>query len=396
MKTNEDSYLNLFDPLAPHPNLYQEYDCLPSVYWSTATGAWVVTTYKEVGIVMSDKRFTKRALLKMQQQKFGEEVAPMFARFLFLMDPPEHTQLRGHMAATFLDKIIQLLRPQIQTFVDRLLEPTSPLATMEVVRDLADPLPFKVISTILGVPPNDYNQFKGRFHILIKSVAPLAQREDVLASAQIYSEFHTYFKTLVLARRAAPSTGLMDTLIEQIQDDDLLADTCIQVIFAGTESTSYLIGNGLFLLLSEHSRWEDLKGNPSLLEPAIEEMVRMEAPIQFFQREASEDVVLGDQTIPAGSSVVALVGAANRDPTVYSHPHLFDMRRFADKKQPPHLSFGRGFRYCLGAQVARLEMQIVLQTLLERYPATSLVNPIPQWRPGGLARSLEQLLITLS
>jgi cytochrome P450 len=334
------------------------------------------------------------------QHNFGPSVADTLAHMPFFMEPPEHTRTRTLLASAFTEKAIQQLRPRIQTFVDILLQPVQGQRSMDVVTDLANPLPLMVISQILGEPESDYAVFAERCHILSAATDPFASPEIHQAGARVLEAFRTYFLELVASCRRQPGTALLDAIIQahdeqsgQFSNEEIAA-VCINIIFAGTETTAYLIANLLLMLLSHLEQWSLLLQNRSLVQFAIEEAARYETPVQFFGRGVSEDMVLRGNHLRKGELVFAVLGVANRDPEVYPDPDRLDIIRFTNKSTRPHLTFGRGFRYCLGAQLGRLEAEVMLETCLSRFPTLQLVDPLPRWRPIPVVRAPETLPVT--
>ena len=380
--------------LYDHYRRFREQD---PVYWSEQTHCWFTFSYPETAVVLSQPGFDKRAFLERMQQNFGPSVAEMLTHMPFFMEPPEHTRTRALLAYAFMEKAVQQLRPHIQACVDTLLQPVQGQRSMDIVTDLANPLPLMVISKILGVPESDYAVFAERCHTLSAATDPFARSEVHQAGAKVLEAFRAYFLELVAVRRSHPENALLDTIIQardeqngQFSDEEIAA-ICINIIFAGTDTSTYLLANLLLALLSHPEQWSLLFHHRSLVRSAIEETARFETPVQFFGRGVSEDVTLRGKHLRKGQLVFAVLGAANRDPEVYSDPDRFDITRFTDKSSRPHLTFGRGFRYCLGAQLVRLEAEVVLETCLSRFPTLQIVEAIPQWKPVPVVRTPETL-----
>lgn len=370
------------------------------VYWSEQTHCWFTFSYPEAAVVLSQPGFDKRAFLGRMQHNFGPSVADMLTDMPFFMEPPEHTRTRALLAPAFTEQAVQHLRPAIQTSVDTLLQAVQEQRHMDVVADLANPLPFLVVGAMLAVSQSEYPLFEERCRILALATDPFATPEVHQAGARVLEAFRAYFLERIALRRSHPGTALLDAIIQahdeqngQLSDEEIAA-ICINLIFAGTETSTVLIGNLMGSLLSHPEQWSRLLQNYALVKPAIEEAARYETPVQFFGRGVSEDVTLREKHLRKGQLVFAALGAANHDPEIYSDPDRFDMTRFTHKSTRPHLAFGRGFHYCLGAQLGRLEAEVVLDTCLSRFPTLQMVDESLRWQPVPVERKLETLLVT--
>ncbi|HZU69522.1 MAG TPA: cytochrome P450 [Ktedonobacteraceae bacterium] len=403
MDSDSTSIGNPFTATTDPARLYDSYHRLREqdpVFWSEQTHCWFTFSYPETSVVLSQPRFDKRAYLTRMQQNFGPSVADMLTHMPFFMEPPAHTRTRALLASAFTEQAVGQLRPHIQALVDTLLQPVMEQRSMDMVTDLANPLPLMVISQILGVPESDYPVFAERCRTLSEATDPFAKPEVHQAGARVLETFRAYFLELVAVRRRLPGTALLDAIIQahdeqhgQLSDEEIVA-ICINIIFAGSGTTTTLLGNLMGSLLSHPEQWSRLLHNHTLVRPAIEETARYETPVQFFGRGVAEDITLREKYLRKGQLVFAALGAANRDPEVYSDPDRFDITRFTDTSTRPHLAFGRGFRYCLGAQLARLEAEVVLETCLSRFPTLQMVDALPRWQPAPVERKLETLLVT--
>jgi pimeloyl-[acyl-carrier protein] synthase len=386
-----------------HPStLYDHYRRLREqdpVYWSKQTNCWFTFSYPETSFVLSQPSFDKRAYLTRMQHNFGPSVADMLTHMPFFMEPPEHTRTRALLAEAFTEKAIQRLRPRIQSYVDTLVQPVQGQRSMDMVADLASPLPFLVVGEILGVSQSDYPLFEERCRILSLATDPFAEPQVHQAGSKVLEAFRAYFLERITLYRSHPGTALLDAIIQardeqngQLSNEEIAA-ICINIIFAGTATTTLLIGNLMGSLLSHPDQWPLLLQNRALVRPAIEEAARYETPVQFFGRGVSEDIDVRGKHLRKGELVFAVLGAANRDPEVYPDPDSFDITRFTTKSIRPHLAFGRGFRYCLGAQLGRLEAEVVLETCVSRFPTLQMVDESLLWRPVPVERTLETLLV---
>jgi cytochrome P450 len=316
------------------------------------------------------------------------------------VDPPDHTRLRRLTSAAFSRPRIAALRPRVQAIVDRLLDDLEVRGdtVADLVEGFAFPLPFTVISELLGVPEPDRGQLGSWFiTLLAPSSAPEPPAEAVAASANIVR----YLTELLARKRAAPGEDLVTDLVRAADQGGALSEqeilsTIFQLVVAGHDTTTSLIGNGTVALLLHPEQRDKLVADPALVPRAIEEILRWDAPVPHSTfRYATQDVTLGGTAIPAFAQVIISLGAANRDPGRYANPETFDVTR-ADTS---HLAFGHGIHHCLGARLARLEGTIALTSLLGRFPAMRLAVPRSALRWGhgdGLVlRGLSELPVVL-
>src|SRR4051812_39111608 len=282
-----------------------------------------------------------------------EEMQP----FLFL-DPPDHTRLRGLVQQAFTPRRVEQLRPWVQQFVDGVVDTVAERRSMEVIAELAYPLPVAVICELLGVPASDHEIFKGWSQQLAKALDPdFGMGQEAAAAAQLAaaSDFTEYFKALIAARRQGPRDDLLTALVhaeehgQKLSEPELIA-TLILLLVAGHETTVNLIANGVRALLCHRDQWDRLGADPSLARSAVEEVLRFDPPVQFTGRIAVDDYEHGAVSIPKGSQAIVLLAAANRDPAVFPEPQLFDIARSDNR----HLAFSAGIHFCLGAPLARL------------------------------------------
>jgi cytochrome P450 len=295
----------------------------------------------------------------------------------------------------FTPRVVEGLRPRIQAIVDELLEAVGNVGTMEVVDDLAYPLPVRVICEMLGVPPSDHLRIKQWSSDVARALDMIGAPgdPDVLARGQAgHHALAEYFMALLPERRAHPRDDLLSLLIAAEEQGDKLTEgellvTCLLLFIAGHETTVNLIGNGLLALLRNPDQLQRLRMNPALLPTAVEELLRYDSPVQRTARIPNTDVEVGGRSIPRGTLVVAAIGAANRDPAHFPDPDRLDIGR-ADNR---HIAFGFGIHYCLGAPLARLEGQIALGTLLRRFPSLALASQVADWRESSTLRGLRTL-----
>lgn len=318
--------------------------------------------------------------------------------FLFL-DPPDHTRLRGLVSKAFTPKVLEGLRPRIQQLVDDLLDDVAEKGTMEVIEDLAYPLPVIVICEMLGVPPEDHATFKEWSREGARSLDP----EEVLPPGvlerrrQAIESFVNYFRSLARERRASPRQDLLSALIAAEEEGDKLTEdelvsTCILLLVAGHETTVNLIGNGTLAMLRHLDQLAKLRDDPTLSPSAVEEFLRYDPPVQLTGRTALEDIEVGGITIQKGRQAVLLLGAANRDPDRFPDPERLDISR----EDNQHLAFGFGIHFCLGAPLARVEGEIAFRTLVRRFEGLELLTEEPQYKENIVLRGLQSLPVGFS
>jgi cytochrome P450 len=316
------------------------------------------------------------------------------------VDPPDHTRLRRLATPAFTRPRMTALKPRIQAIIDHLLDDleTSGDTIVDLVKGFAFPLPFTVISELLGVPAEDRDRLGTWFiTLLTPSAAPQPPPEAVAASANIVR----YLTELLARKRADPGEDLVTDLVRAADQNDALTDqemlsTIFQLTVAGHDTTTSLIGNGTVALLLHPGQRDTLGADPTLLPRAIEEMLRWDAPVPHSTfRYTTQDITIAGTTIPAHAQVIISLAAANRDPARYPNPATFDTTR----TDTSHLAFGHGIHHCLGARLARLEALTAFTTLNTRYPAMQLAIPPAQlhWNHGdGLVlRGLTQLPVIL-
>jgi cytochrome P450 len=306
-------------------------------------------------------------------------------------DPPEHTRLRALAHAAFTPRIVNQMRSHIQDIADRLLDAVQPQGRMDLINDFAFPLPISVITEMLGVPSEDNQKFRVWSTALINSGALSSESPYLVPELVLSIE---YFTRLIKERRKNPQDDLISQLIRAEQNGDHFSEnevigTSILLLVAGHETTVNLIGNGMLALLQQREQFEKLKGDPSLIKPAVEEILRFVNPVQMVNRYASVDLEIGGVKIPKGSHLMLVVAAANHDPGFVGAPEQLNL----DASDARHMAFGQGIHYCLGAPLARLEGEIAFTTLIRRLPELRLADPEArlEWRPAFELRGLSSL-----
>ena len=364
------------------------------------TPVWLVTRYEDVNALLKDERFPKnrRSALTPEQLRRLPWVPPMFRpleRNMLDLDAPDHTRLRGLVHQAFTPRLVERMRARVQTLADELLDAVARRGEMDLINDYALPLPMTIITEILGVPTSD----RHKFHKWSKAVVSLSSPNVTMRVIPPVWMFIRYLRRFFKVRRRNPQDDLATALIEaeeagdKLSEDELLAMVFLLLI-AGHETTVNLIGSGTLALLEHADEMEKLRRDPSLIKPAVEELLRYTAPVfMTTERYARENVTIHGVTIPRGEMTLGVIGSANRDDKVFENPDSLDITREPNK----HLSFGQGVHFCLGAPLARVEAQIAVNTLLRRMPELRLrVSPDSlRWRPRMILRGLDALPVAL-
>ena len=394
----------LFNPLDPEfiRDPYPHYERLRSTdpVHLTVHGMFVASRHAEASLVLRDKRFGKD-YAERSRRRYGPDIMkePLFRNFAHTMlqqDPPDHTRLRGLVVKAFTARRVEDMRPRIQQIVDETLDRIIPEGKMDLIEDFAFRLPVTVICDMLGIPEDHREVFYTRARVggRILDPVPMSAEEIKQANAgSVMSEM--YFQQLFELRRKTPGDDLTTQLVQaeeegsKLSNEELTANI-ILLFGAGHETTVNLIGNGLLALHRNPDQLALLKARPELITNAIEEFLRYDSSVQMTGRVAMEDIEdLGGKRIPKGENVLCLLGSANHDPAVYpDHPERLDITR--SNVRP--VSFGGGIHFCLGAQLARIEAEIAITTLLRRIPDLRLDDAVnPEWRPTFVLRGVKCL-----
>ena len=392
----------VFNPLLPefHANPYPFYRALreEDPVHESPLGFWVCTRYDDAVMVLRDPRFGREGMADLLESRLGIARDASHTRDMLFRDPPDHTRLRGLVSRAFTPRVVDVMRPHIQEIVDGLLDRVEGAGAMDVIEDLAYPLPVTVICELLGVPTADQDVFKGWSNDIARSLdaAILPAGSDVLARGrEARLAITDYFRSLIATRRKDPRPDLLSALIAAEEEGNKLSEgelvsTCILLLVAGHETTVNLIGNGLLALLQHPEQLRALRDDPALIQTGVEELLRFDGPVQRTGRMTTADVEIGGKHIPKGSVVVSVIGAANRDPKHFSDPDRLDVSR----KENRHIAFGFGIHFCLGAPLARIEGQIAIGALVRRMPGLTLVSDTPEWRESSVLRGLKTLPVT--
>jgi len=395
------SLYHLLDPevLAdPYP-LYRRLRTEDPVHWDPYLHAWVVTRYAEVVEVLhrfSAKRTpTPEKLADLGMEQLSPIARVMVHQMLFL-DPPQHSRVRGLAAVAFTPRRVERLRDHIAKITDSLLDAVSSRGGMEVMEDLANPLPAIVTAEMLGVPIDDHRRLKDWSQDFAEMLGNFQHNPGRAAKvARSLEEMTSYFQEAVRRQATHPTEGLVNALTvaeidgDRLTEDEVVANVIVTLV-GGQETTTNLIGNGLLTLLRHPDEMERLRRDPALVPEAVEELLRYESPSQHTARLAPNDVELGGRLIKRGQAVIAVMGAANRDPERFRDPDRLDLRREDNR----HLAFGWARHFCFGAPLARMEGQIAFSALLRRLPDLRLTPGPITWRPNLGLRGLTALPVT--
>ena len=394
----------LFDPLSPDfiRDPYPHYERMRATdpVHLTVHGMFVASRHAEASLVLRDKRFGKD-YAERSKRRYGPDIMnePLFRNFNHTMlqqDPPDHTRLRGLVVKAFTARRVEDMRPRIQQIIDQTLDRIIPLGKMDLIEDFAFRLPVTIICDMLGIPEEHRELFYSGSRNSGRILEPVPLSPDEITQGNATTAMtEMYFQQLFDLRRKSPGDDLTTQLVQaeeagsKLSNEELVAN--IVLLFgAGHETTVNLIGNGLLALYRNPDQLALLKSNPSLITNAIEEFLRYDSSVQMTGRAALEDIEdLGGRKIPKGEGVLCLLGSANRDPAVYpDRPDQLDITR--PNVRP--LSFGGGIHFCLGAQLARIEAEIAIATLLRRLPDLRLDDAVnPEWRPTFVLRGLKRL-----
>ncbi|GAA0558837.1 cytochrome P450 [Paractinoplanes ferrugineus] len=375
----------------PHPSYarWRQTGPVRPVVLPGGYGGWLVTRYEDARQALTDPRLSKDFhTVQRSNDPLPPDIGAAIGHHMLAADPPDHTRLRRLVTAAFTARRIEGLRPRIEQITDELLDAMAGRDEVDLIDALAFPLPIRVICELLGIPADDQDSFRAWSNTLVGGEATRAQLPAAMTALV------SYVRALIADRRRQPGADLLSGLIavrdeaDRLSEDEL-SSMVFLLLIAGHETTVNLIGNGSYLLLSQRERWERLRADPALLPTAIEEFLRYESPVETASyRITTEAVQIGGTLVPAGEIVVVGLLSANRDEQRFPDPAELRL----DRPQNPHMAFGHGIHYCLGAPLARLEASVAFGRLLARFPDLRLASDEePGWRPGLLMRGLRGL-----
>jgi cytochrome P450 len=395
------SMLNVLRPdILPDPYpFYHRLRAADPVHWDAPMDWWVLTRHADVVAALRDPRLSAvRADQNVEwlPDSMRETLGPVvkaFAKQLLFIDPPDHTRIRSLVNKAFVPRVVEGMRGRIQSRVDELLDAVQEAGQMDVIADLAYPLPVVIIAEMLGVPPEDHEQFRywvDGFGTILEAINP--SPEELIGALQSVAELMDYLRGIVARHRASPRDDLLQALVDAreqgkaLGEDELLIN-CILLLAAGYGTTIHLIGNGLLALLRDPAALAALRDDPSLIDVAVPELLRYDGTVQATGRITTADLEIGGTPIAAGQHVVAILGAANRDPAQFSAPDRLDFGR----KDNRYVAFGYGIHFCVGAPLARLEGGIAINTVLRRLRGLHLATDALEWQPSLFFRGTASL-----
>jgi cytochrome P450 len=377
------SLLEIEQELNPFP-FYKKLREENPVYFDPIRKNWNIFRFNDVQRVLSEYETFSSQFTGASNQ----DTTQPFAASMIATDPPKHRQLRNLVTQAFTPKAVNALQPRIHSIVNEYLDPQMGTGEIDIIADIGYPLPVIVIAELLGIPTEDRDMFKN-WSDLIVSLADLGGEVDYEAFTgnNAIMEMSAYFFNLLDQRRNEPGNDLISGLLRAEIDGEILTlpellGFCMLLLVAGNETTTNLIGNAMLLFARYPDIWRRLRNDPDGLDLAIEEVLRYLSPVQSMFRVAKQEVTLAGETIPSGAPLVAWIGSANRDGDQFPEPDKFDIQRNPNR----HLAFGHGIHYCLGAPLARMEAEIALKTMLERFRSIKTV-------PGVELERIPSLLV---
>jgi pimeloyl-[acyl-carrier protein] synthase len=388
-----------YDPFLPevHADPYPSYHALREaepVHRSALLGLWVATRYEDCALILRDDHLSAD-----RTNALGFRPAPgvLNDRSMLGLDPPDHTRLRKLVMKAFTPRTVEDLRSLVEGLVADGLDRAAARGGVELIDELAYPLSATVIATMMGLRAADWPRFRRWSQAQVASLDPMTGRDRgrVLAYQAARDELATYLRDEIADRRRAPRDDLTSLLVAAEEEGDVLTGRELVIMLnlilvGGYETTVNLIGNGVLALLQHPDQLALLRERPELIEPAVEEFLRFDGPVQLRSRVAMRDFELGGHRIGRGEQVMALTGAANRDPERYPEPDRLDITRHPN----PHLTFGHGIHFCLGAPLARMEAQVAVGALVERFPHMRLAGT-PERADTITLRGLRRLPLAL-
>jgi len=372
------------------------------VRWNPMFYSFMLTKYDDVNMVFSDHKRFSSDIWSNTAESLGftgedeasvslKQIVPFLAYNLQGMDPPGHTRQRTLMMKTFTPRMIETFRPGVQKLVDELIDQRLAQGSMDLVADLAYPLPSNVILDLLGIPRSGRPYIKASAEAINEFVATVLFSGPSVwpRLARVFADVKAYLKGLIAERRKDPGEDLLTKMVQVEEHGDMLSEDEIVnatnfLLFAGHETTANLIAVGMYYLMQHAEQMAQLRADPTKIPVAVEELLRYVSPVHTLARRATEEVTMRGVTIPAGSGILLLVGAANRDPEKFPDPEKLDINR------PPtrSLGFGYGIHFCIGAALARMESQVAFETIIRWLPDIHMTVDKPLFRPNYSLRGL--------
>jgi len=386
----------------PYP-AYAELRAKGRVHYYEPTRQWLVPHYADVSALLRDRRLGRTYLHRFTHEEFGRTAPPqehepfhtLNDHGMLDLEPPDHTRIRRLVSKAFTPRTVEALVPTVRRLAAELVAGVRDAGGGDLLAEVAEPLPVAVIAEMLGIPAADRGLLRP-WSAAICGMYELNPAEETAARAVRASvEFTAYLRELIGQRRTAPGPDLISALIAAHDEGDRLSEqemisTCVLLLNAGHEATVNTTANGWWTLFRHPEQLAALRADHSLLSTAVEELMRYDTPLQMFERWVLDDIEIDGTVVPRGSELALLFGSANRDPARFDRPDTLDLAR-ADN---PHVSFGAGIHFCLGAPLARIELAASFGELLRQAPTMRLAAE-PEWKPGYVIRGVKELLVHL-
>jgi cytochrome P450 len=384
----------------PYP-VYNEMRADAPIWYHEATDHWLVSRFADVNSLLRDRRFGRTYHHVATHAEMGRPEEPdwhgpfwhLIRSGILDMEPPDHTRVRALVSKAFTPRMVEGMRQPIQQMMDALVDEVAGTGEFDLIATLAEPLPVAVIAELLGVPDEDRHLLRPWSADICGMYELRPSEETAKTAVRASVAFSEYLRTLSRLRRAEPQDDLISALAQVVDEgerltEDELIGTCVLLLNAGHEATVNVTGNGWWSLFRNPAQLGRLREDMTLVPRAIEELMRWDTPLQMFERWVLEDSEICGVPVPKGAELGLLFGSANRDPTVFDRRDDLDVGR----EPNPHVSFGAGVHFCLGAPLARLELQTSFATILRRLPALRLVRE-PAWKPNYIIRGLRELRV---
>ncbi|WP_405903286.1 cytochrome P450 [Streptomyces sp. NBC_00656] len=397
-----------FDPWSaafvadPYP-AYAELRATGRAHYFAPTDQWLVPHYADVSALLRDRRLGRTYLHRFTHEEFGRTPPPaahepfetLNGQGLLDLEPPDHTRIRRLVSKAFTPRTVEQLVPTVQRLAAGLVDDFVAQGGGDLLTAVAEPLPVAVIAEMLGIPESDRAPLRPWSAAICGMFELNPSEETARAAVRASLDFSAYLRELIAERRGNPGADLISALIaahdegERLTEQEMVS-TCVLLLNAGHEATVNTTVNGWWTLLRHPDQLAALRADHGLLPTAVEELMRYDTPLQMFERWVLDDIEIDGTVIPRGSEVALLFGSANRDPARFADPDTLDLAR----RENPHITFGAGIHFCLGAPLARVELASSFGELLRRAPAMRLVAE-PEWNPGYVIRGVKELRVEL-
>ncbi|MGW5674735.1 cytochrome P450 [Streptomyces sp. NPDC003860] len=397
-----------FEPWSPAfvADPYPAYDALRAagrVHWFEPTQQWLVPHYADVSALLRDRRLGRTYLHRFTHEEFGRTPPPpehepfhtLNDHGILDLEAPDHTRIRRLVTKAFTPRTVAALEPTVRRLAAELVAGLVERGGGDLLADVAEPLPVAVIAEMLGVPEPDRHLLRPWSADICGMFELNPSRETAQKAVTASLEFSAYLRELIAKRRTDPGDDLISALIAAHDEGDRLTEqemvsTCVLLLNAGHEATVNTTANGWWTLFRHPEQLAALRADHALLPTAVEELMRYDTPLQMFERWVLDDVEIDGTVVPRGSELALLFGAANRDPARFAAPNALDLGR----QDNPHVTFGAGIHFCLGAPLARLELAASFGELLREAPTMRMVGE-PEWKPGYVIRGVTELRVEL-